>query len=113
MKHFRGVRSLFIIPWIIGGLILASIVAFLFGLIVMWLWNWIMPDIFGLAEITYWQGWALVLLSHILFKSNAHKYHNRHHHGKEHWKDIFRSKFRKKCYEDVNNGEDIALEEKK
>jgi len=42
---------------------------FLFGLVVMLLWNWLMPDIFGLRTITYWQGWGLLLLSHILFKS--------------------------------------------
>lgn len=41
---------------------------FLFGLIVMWLWNWLMPDIFGLPEINYWKAWGLLLLSCILFK---------------------------------------------
>ncbi len=43
--------------------------AFLFGLFVMLLWNWLMPDIFGLPKIDYWHAWGLVLLSHILFKS--------------------------------------------
>ena len=41
---------------------------FLFGFIVMHLWNWLMPDIFGLPEVTYWQAWGLLLLSCILFK---------------------------------------------
>lgn len=41
---------------------------FLFGWIVMLLWNWLMPEIFGLAQITYWQGWGLLVLSSILFK---------------------------------------------
>jgi len=57
-----------IIAMVIGGLALAVLFAFLFGWIVMLLWNWLMPDIFGLKEITYWQGWGLVLLSHILIK---------------------------------------------
>lgn len=39
------------------------------------LWNWIMPDIFGLTEITIWQAIGLNLLSGILFrpKSNGRK----------------------------------------
>jgi hypothetical protein len=34
----------------------------------MLLWNWLMPDIFGLKEISYWQAWGLFLLSTLLFK---------------------------------------------
>ena len=40
---------------------------FLFGLIVKALWNWLMPEIFGLKAITYWQAWGLLVLSCILF----------------------------------------------
>ena len=54
---------------VIGMVILGIGALFLFGLIVMWLWNWLMPDIFGLPQITYWQGWGLLLLSCILFKN--------------------------------------------
>jgi hypothetical protein len=55
-------------------IVLAMIAAFvgftfLFGLVVMLLWNWLMPDIFGLPRIDYWHAWGLLLLSHILFKS--------------------------------------------
>ena len=38
------------------------------GWVLMLLWNWLMPDIFGLKLITYWQAWGLLLLSSILFK---------------------------------------------
>lgn len=38
------------------------------GVIVMYLWNWLMPDIFGLTTITYWQGMGLSSLCSILFK---------------------------------------------
>ena len=48
---------------IIGGVILAAGLAFLFGLVVMALWNWIMPEVFGLKELTYWQAWGIVLLA--------------------------------------------------
>ena len=36
----------------------------------MWLWNWLMPEIFNLIEITFWQSLGLVVLSSILFKSS-------------------------------------------
>jgi hypothetical protein len=42
--------------------------AFLFGWVVMLLWNGLMPDIFGLKRLTYWQAWGLLILSHILFR---------------------------------------------
>lgn len=42
---------------------------FLFGWIVMLLWNWLMPEIFGLKKLTYWQAWGLLILSCILFKN--------------------------------------------
>lgn len=53
----------------IGFGILGISLAFLFGWVVMLLWNWLMPDIFGLKRLTYWQAWGLLILSHILFKS--------------------------------------------
>jgi hypothetical protein len=41
---------------------------FLFGWIVMILWNRLIPEIFGLKQISYWQAWGLLILSSILFK---------------------------------------------
>lgn len=38
-------------------------------LILMWLWNYIMP-IVGLVEINYFQAFAMKMLCGILFKSN-------------------------------------------
>jgi len=56
---------------VIGFVILGVGLAFLFGLVVMKLWNWLMPEIFGLKRITYWQGWGLLLLCAILFKGSG------------------------------------------
>ena len=39
-----------------------------FGWVVMLLWNWLMPEIFGLKTVSYWQAWGLLILSCILFK---------------------------------------------
>ncbi|HDL18731.1 MAG TPA: hypothetical protein ENH29_06735 [Bacteroidetes bacterium] len=83
-------KFLAVIPMVIGGVIMAAIVALLLGFVVLWLWNWLMPDIFGLTRITFWQAWGLVVLAHILFKSFPH--HDYHNHD-EHWKDKFHKKF--------------------
>lgn len=37
------------------------------------LWNWLMPELFGLKEITLWQALGLLLLSGFLFRSSASK----------------------------------------
>ena len=38
------------------------------GFIVMLLWNWLMPVIFGLTTITIWQSFGLILLSSFLLR---------------------------------------------
>jgi hypothetical protein len=40
----------------------------LFSAVTMWLWNWLMPAIFKLPAIGFWQAVGILLLSHILFK---------------------------------------------
>ena len=37
------------------------------GFVVAGLWNWLMPALFGLKVISYWQALGLLLLSKILF----------------------------------------------
>jgi hypothetical protein len=49
---------------------LAILAMMLFGGPLMILWNWLMPTIFGLTEITFWQACGLQLLATIIFKSN-------------------------------------------
>ncbi len=46
--------------------IAAAFVA-LFGWVVMALWNWLAPALFGLKTIGYWQALGLVILCRILF----------------------------------------------
>ena len=39
------------------------------GYVVMSLWNWLMPALFGLRVITFWQAVGILILSKILFGS--------------------------------------------
>lgn len=58
---------------ILGGLIavvgVLALIALLLGLPVMLLWNWLLPVLFGLKEITFAQAVGVNLLSGFLFKS--------------------------------------------
>jgi len=47
------------------------IVMLIIGLPVMWLWNWLMPSIFGLTKISFLQALGLSLLGNMLFNSGA------------------------------------------
>lgn len=37
----------------------------------MLLWNWLMPMIFGLIKLNFWQSLGLMMLCSILFKSHT------------------------------------------
>ena len=47
------------------------IVVLIIGLPVMWLWNWLMPSIFGLTKISFLQALGLSLLGNMLFNSGV------------------------------------------
>ena len=53
---------------IVGLIVLAAI---LLALPLQLLWNWLMPTIFNLPMITFWQALGLNIMSGILFKSNV------------------------------------------
>jgi len=60
MRKKRFIRALKFLP-------IAVLFIALFGLIVMSLWNWLMPALFGWKVVTFWQAIGLVILSKILF----------------------------------------------
>jgi hypothetical protein len=60
-----------ILAGIAGLLAVLVFVAALVSVPVMLLWDWLMPTIFGLPEITWFQAWGLLLLCGLLFKSHT------------------------------------------
>jgi hypothetical protein len=46
-------------------------IAVIMALPTMWLWNWLIPTIFNLIEITFWQALGLNILCGILFKPSS------------------------------------------
>jgi hypothetical protein len=68
-----------IIPMVITGLMIATVFALLFGLLVKVLWNWLMPAVFNLPEITYWKAFGLVILARLLFGDlTSHEEEHKH-----------------------------------
>lgn len=62
----RGVMIFF---GVIFGSIFMVAMAFLFGYFVMLLWNWLMPVLFHLGTINYWQAFGIIILCKLLFGS--------------------------------------------
>jgi hypothetical protein len=59
-------------PWLIRGFGIALVIAIVlagFGNAVLYLWNDVVPVVFGLRAITYWQAVELLGLCWILFGS--------------------------------------------
>jgi len=53
----------------LGFLIIVAF-AFIMGFPVMWLWNWLMPAIFGLVKISIWKAIGLNMLCGFLIRSS-------------------------------------------
>lgn len=48
-----------------------GVAAIIFAYPVMLLWNWLMPEIFGLCTINFWQTFGIIFLSNALFKGSS------------------------------------------
>jgi len=57
-------RLIFIAPLAIMGMLLFIAIG---GEVVMLLWNWLLPSLFGLRQLTFWQALGLLALCRILF----------------------------------------------
>ena len=71
------VKVFIVLGFVLLGIIAVTALAIVFGLVVQWLWNALMPVIFNLPEVTYWQAVGLVVLGHILFGSHNHNHSSR------------------------------------
>ena len=60
----RAWKLLFLGPLAIVGFAIFLAIG---GTVVMWLWNWLTPSLFGWHAITFWQALGLLALCRILF----------------------------------------------
>lgn len=89
--------------WAVRGLkiaLFAVLFVTVFGYVVMRLWNWLLPALFGWHQIGFWQALGILVLSKILF-GGFHGRHGGHSFGRrrmmERWEHMTpeeREKFR-------------------
>ena len=80
--------------FIIRGILFGIAGAALFTTILMLLWNWLMPMIFGLTTIGFWEALGILLLSKILFGGGHPGSHHFHSYNRDkYFKERFHKKF--------------------
>ena len=97
-------RKLILVPIAIAGMVLFG---FLGGELVLHLWNWLAPSLFGWRQITFWQAIGLLALCRILFggvsgrgfhRSNfRRRMAERRAHMTPEDRERFRQMFRERC----------------
>ncbi len=82
-RNFWIIRAIFIPIAIAAGI-------FIFGSVVMILWNSLLPAVLGVSTITFWQAIGILVLSKILFggfgcRHGHHRCHCKDHEGHGKW----------------------------
>ena len=71
----RRKNLIWMIPAAILGIVLFTYIG---GQVVMLLWNWLLPPLFGWRQITFWQALGILVLCRILFGGlGGHRHSNR------------------------------------
>lgn len=85
MRRLTGKKRFLLAPLFILG---AGAITY----ITMMLWNNLMPEIFHLAQISFWQAAGLLILSRLLLGSiiphRQHDHHNNHNAFRERWESM-------------------------
>ncbi len=77
------IRHIFrIAGYVILGVLGAAIFAVALGYFVMLLWNWLMPELFGIKTITFWQAAGIIILARLVFGGFKHPASHHYSHRK-------------------------------
>ncbi len=99
MKRF-WIKKIIFFPFIIAAGVL------LFGSVVMFLWNAILPSVLNVSTITFWQALGILVLAKILFGGFRGGWRGRHRgmHWRNRWMNMtdeerakFREQWRNRC----------------
>jgi len=69
MKRSNSVGDFFGIFFLT--VIFIAVIAVIIAFPVMLLWNWLMPFLFGLVQINFWEALGISMLASLLFKSSS------------------------------------------
>jgi hypothetical protein len=97
-------KMIFIVPAAILGVVIFVTVG---GKIVMDLWNWLLPPLFGWHAITFWQALGILVLCRVLFGGHGWRGHGhsnfrrrmkeRYGHMTPEEREQFRQRMRERC----------------
>jgi hypothetical protein len=93
-------RLIFIAPLAILGMLLF---AFIGGELVLLLWNWLLPPLFGWRPISFWQALGLLALCRILFGGfglrgdSGYRYRRRWEYMTPEERERIRERIRERC----------------
>lgn len=88
MKNHRIIRK-------VKFILAAAAFVLVFSLIVMLLWNWLIPDIFKGPSISYLQSIGLIILSQILLRGFGRGFRHSHRERYAYWRKRFEEKLDK------------------
>jgi hypothetical protein len=91
-------KLIWIAPLAILGMVLFM---FIGGQIVMHLWNWLLPPLFGWRELTFWQALGMLVLCRILFGGfgSSGRHSRRHMRDRENMDPELRERIRQRMRE--------------
>jgi len=87
-------KWIFLAPLAICGLLLFIALG---GAVVLQLWNWLLPPIFGWRQITFWQALGLLALCRILFGGFGGRGFSRSKRMNPEERARFRQRMRERC----------------
>ena len=64
-------NGLAVIGAVVLGILLYALIMLVFAFPAMWLWNAVMPVIFGLPTVSYWMMYGFMLLIRFLFPGSS------------------------------------------
>ncbi len=70
-------------------LLFTVVFALVLAIVVMWLWNRLMPGLFGVAIIGYWQAFGLMILARLVLGTLGMGLGRFRWHDRRHWMDRF------------------------
>lgn len=73
METIMKVLMVFLLaPFVIlGGVAVSIVIDLLLAFPLMWAWNYALPTLFGLPQVSYWQAFCLLIVSTLLVKSQT------------------------------------------
>lgn len=67
-------KILIVLVGLLGVIFFIFLASLLFAIPVMLLWNWLMPSIFDIPVLTFWQSWGILMLASLLFGNSSYNY---------------------------------------